>query len=327
MRAAIVALLVVSTLFLGFFAGLSVNIVQPAASRVVTSTVTITAPSISLQEPIDITSSSMESQAYFVTQTITAYVPKTVTEIFEKASSIIKSVKKTVTMLLTEKTTRTVTTTTTSQVTLSRTVTMTRTTTLTAYTTFSGTTTLTETAITYLTSTKTTTLTSYTTLTSTITSTKTSTTYVKSTSTTTSTVYTTKTMTTTKTTESIQIEGAEVDLVATVYKVVDGDTFDAFPSGRVRLADINAPELSEEGGQEAKEALTNLVLNRKVYLDVDDLHVMDRYNRLVCVVFIDYNSTHVLNVNKWLIENGYAQITDYSNEFDPSMWRLYNKKM
>ena len=147
------------------------------------------------------------------------------------------------------------------------------------------------------------------------------------TSTTTSTVYTTKTVTITKTAESIRIEGAEVDLIATVYRVIDGDTFDAFPSGRVRLADINAPELNEAGGQEAKNALTNLVLNKKVYLDVDDLYVMDRYNRLICVVFIDYNSTHVLNVNKWLVENGYAQIVDYGNEFNPNTWTLYSRKM
>jgi len=232
-----------------------------------------------------------------------------------------------ITETITEKTTQTVTTIATSYITLPRTIAMTSTATLISYTTFTSTTTSTKTATTYITSTRITTLTSYTTLTSTMTSTKTSTTYVKLSSTTTSTVYTTKTVTTTKTAESIQIEGAEVDLVATVYKVVDGDTFDAFPSGRVRLADINAPELSEEGGQEAKEALTNLVLNRKVYLDVDDLHVMDRYNRLVCVVFIDYNSTHVLNVNKWLIENGYAEITDYENEFDPNTWTLYNRKM
>jgi len=161
----------------------------------------------------------------------------------------------------------------------------------------------------------TTTLTSHTTFTST------------ATSTTTSTVYTTKTITTTKTAESIQIEGAEVDLIATVYRVIDGDTFDAFPSGRVRLADINAPELGEAGGQEAKDAFTNLILNKKVYLDVDDLYVMDRYNRLICVAFIDYNSTHVLNVNKWLVENGYAQIIDYKNEFNPGTWTLYSRKM
>jgi endonuclease YncB( thermonuclease family) len=173
--------------------------------------------------------------------------------------------------------------------------------------------TITEAATTPVTTTAT--LTSYTTFTS------------IATSTTTSTVYTTKTITITNTVESIRIEGAEVDLIATVYKVVDGDTFDAFPSGRVRLADINAPELNEAGGQEAKNALTNLVLNKKVYLDVDDLYVMDKYNRLICVVFVDYNSTHVLNVNKWLVENGYAQIVDYANEFNPNTWTLYSRKI
>jgi len=173
--------------------------------------------------------------------------------------------------------------------------------------------TITEAATTPVTTTAT--LTSYTTFTS------------IATSTTTSTVYTTKTITITNTVESIRIEGAEVDLIATVYKVVDGDTFDAFPSGRVRLADINAPELNEAGGQEAKNALTNLVLNKKVYLDVDDLYVMDKYNRLICVVFVDYNSTHVLNVNKWLVENGYVQITDYGNEFNPNTWTLYSRKI
>jgi len=77
------------------------------------------------------------------------------------------------------------------------------------------------------------------------------------------------------------ISGIEADLIAYVYHVVDGDTFDGFPSGRVRLADINAPEVGESGYYEAKDALTQLVLNKWVYLDVDDLYVMDRYNRLV----------------------------------------------
>ena len=271
MRGAIVALLAIFMLLLSFFVGLSVNPLQPAATKVVTSTMTVTA-SLTTIEAVKKTTTWLKGYV-----SITEKVTKTITE----------------------KTTQTVTATTTSYITLPRTATVI----------------------------STTTLTSHTTLTSTITLTETATTYVKSTSTITSIVYTTKTVTTTKTAESIQIEGAEVDLVATVYKVVDGDTFDAFPSGRVRLADINAPELGEEGGQEAKEALINLVLNKKVYLDVDDLYVMDRYNRLICVVFVDYNSTHVLNVNKWLIESGYAQITDYENEFDPNMWTLYNRKM
>jgi len=46
----------------------------------------------------------------------------------------------------------------------------------------------------------------------------------------------TKTVTTATTATPFGVEGVEIDLVAKVYKVVDGDTFDAFPSGRVRLA-------------------------------------------------------------------------------------------
>lgn len=31
----------------------------------------------------------------------------------------------------------------------------------------------------------------------------------------------------------------------------------------------------------------------------------------------------LLNVNKWMVENGYADITDNENDFDPSKWSLY----
>lgn len=117
--------------------------------------------------------------------------------------------------------------------------------------------------------------------------------------------------------------GFEIDVSALVYRVIDGDTFDAFPVGRVRLADINAPELGEPPGKEAKEALSRLILNAVVYLDVDDLEVMDRYNRLVCVAYLRFNSTYLLNLNRWLFENNYAEVVDYSNEFKPEAWSLY----
>ncbi len=115
----------------------------------------------------------------------------------------------------------------------------------------------------------------------------------------------------------------EIDVTATVYKIIDGDTFDAFPVGRVRLADVNAPELDEAGGNEAKEALSNLLHNVKVYLDVDDKYVMDRYNRLICVVYIRVNKDRLMNVNKWMLENNYVTLADFDNEFNPSTWSLY----
>ncbi len=118
-------------------------------------------------------------------------------------------------------------------------------------------------------------------------------------------------------------ESFEVDVTGSVYKVIDGDTFDAFPVGRVRLADVNAPELNEKGGVEAREALSKLIQGKKVYLDVDDKYVMDRYYRLVCVVYVRIDSEKLLNVNKWLIENNYVYLADFDNEFTPSKWNLY----
>jgi endonuclease YncB( thermonuclease family) len=115
----------------------------------------------------------------------------------------------------------------------------------------------------------------------------------------------------------------EINISTVVYKVVDGDTFDGFPIGRVRLADINTPERGEAGYAEAKQALADLTLNKRVYLDVDNVNVIDQYNRVVAVVYVRYNSTHLLNVNMWLLENGFAEVYDFDNEFDPAIWSLY----
>ncbi|MEM3489510.1 MAG: thermonuclease family protein [Nitrososphaerota archaeon] len=131
---------------------------------------------------------------------------------------------------------------------------------------------------------------------------------------------TTATYTITATANPIGV--VEADVVAKVYHVVDGDTFDCFPCGRVRLADIDAPERGEAGYTEAKQALTQLILGKEVYLDVDDVNVMDSYYRIVCVAYLPCNSTHLLNVNLWLVHEGYAAVSDYNNEFNPNEWTL-----
>jgi len=116
----------------------------------------------------------------------------------------------------------------------------------------------------------------------------------------------------------------ETDKTTTVSRFIDGDTFDAASGDRIRLADINAPERGESGYEEAKDLLVSLLDNKTVYLDIDDLSRVDRYGRLVCVVYVDYNSTHLLNVNKALLVRGVAEIWDHdNNEFNPYMWALY----
>ncbi|MCS6783783.1 MAG: thermonuclease family protein [Candidatus Caldarchaeum sp.] len=142
----------------------------------------------------------------------------------------------------------------------------------------------------------------------------------------TTTVAATVTTTAVTTARNPVIAGKTVDMVARVYRVVDGDTFDAFPSGRVRLADVNTPERGEPGYTEATNALRSVVEGKTVYLDVDDTAVMDAYNRLVALVYVDFNATHVLNVNLWLVLNNHARINDFRNEFNPATWTLYAKK-
>lgn len=118
--------------------------------------------------------------------------------------------------------------------------------------------------------------------------------------------------------------GFEVDATDSVTRVVDGDTFDTSASGRVRLADVDSPERGQTGFDEATDALRGMIGNREVYLDIDDVSRTDRFDRLVCVVYVRHNSTHVLNVNWAMVDRGRAVVYDFTNnEFNPTTWTTY----
>lgn len=119
---------------------------------------------------------------------------------------------------------------------------------------------------------------------------------------------------------------AEIDIISTAVSVYDGDTFTLATGERVRLADIDAPEMGETGSLEARDYLSLLVRQKTVYLDVDDKYRTDRYGRFVCVVYVDHNSTHYLNVNRALLEGGLAEAKNYDNEFDPRSFVAYLPK-
>jgi len=118
-----------------------------------------------------------------------------------------------------------------------------------------------------------------------------------------------------------------------VTEVVDGDTVRISPpvyvAGQyrtvVRLADIDAPELDTPEGEWAKGNLTNLLAQYGgvVYLDIDKSSGVDDYGRIIAVVYIRVDESTLLNVNKWLVDNGYAVVDDKDNDFDPSKWSLY----
>jgi len=105
-----------------------------------------------------------------------------------------------------------------------------------------------------------------------------------------------------------------------VTKVVDGDTFDVEGIGRIRLADVNTPEMDTEEGKEAKEYVKGICYQKKIYLDIDDLYITGKYGRIVAVVYIPYNETNYVNLNQLLLKEGYAEAKDYPNEFKPNDW-------
>jgi endonuclease YncB( thermonuclease family) len=125
----------------------------------------------------------------------------------------------------------------------------------------------------------------------------------------------------------------EIDATAIATSVHDGDTFyidqEFNGSNTIRLADINASELGQPLSYEARDFLSGLIYHKTVFLDIDDVYTFD-YNgtgdRLVCVVYVSYNSTHYENVNKALLDTGLAEKKDYVNEFNPNTWTLYVSK-
>ena len=70
--------------------------------------------------------------------------------------------------------------------------------------------------------------------------------------------------------------------------VTDGDTIRVLTADqqqfRIRLAWIDAPEKGQAFSSKAKQAMSELVFAKEVELRV---HAIDRYGRLVCLVFVE----------------------------------------
>ncbi|RCV65889.1 Endonuclease YncB, thermonuclease family [Methanophagales archaeon] len=105
-----------------------------------------------------------------------------------------------------------------------------------------------------------------------------------------------------------------------VKNVVDGDTIDVHFNicgvQRVRLVGIDAPDIGEEGYEEAKEFLNETCMWEEVMLDVDDEKQYDPYYRILAVVCV--NET---NVNEMMVGEGYAEVMYIPpSEFDCREW-------
>ena len=76
-----------------------------------------------------------------------------------------------------------------------------------------------------------------------------------------------------------------------VIRVIDGDTFNTEQRMKsVRLERVDTPEKGKEGWAEAKQALTDLILNKKVIIFIKARDVYARYIAQVKVGNISVNS-------------------------------------
>ena len=89
----------------------------------------------------------------------------------------------------------------------------------------------------------------------------------------------------------------------TVTRVLDGDTLDVEGGLRIRLVLVDAPELGETGGPEARDYLTDLCLGSLALIDEDDFQIGDDpYGRVLAVA-----SCGGTNANAAMISTGRAE--------------------
>ena len=106
----------------------------------------------------------------------------------------------------------------------------------------------------------------------------------------------------------------------TVNRVIDGDTY-IINNTKVRLFGVDAPELKQEFGLEAKEFVEHLILHKRVLVV---LKSKDRYNRQVAEIYINGS-----NLAYILLENGmvwnYYQFSKSNLMESKQQFAKYNK--
>ncbi len=90
---------------------------------------------------------------------------------------------------------------------------------------------------------------------------------------------------------------------AEVLRVIDGDSITVRvdqTSYRIRLAEIDAPEMDQAWGEESKSALQEKLENQEVAMEIIDV---DRFSRLVARVFLNGRQ-----INREMLEEGHAWV-------------------
>lgn len=126
------------------------------------------------------------------------------------------------------------------------------------------------------------------------------------------------------------------ELYGVVIDVIDGDTFDLRVEKadsriensveRIALADVRSPDIKTVQGPAARDFTYAVLMNKRVYLDVDDFNRgRDGEGRLVAVAYLAGTYGQPIpypNFNLLLVDAGHAMLANQTdNEFDPKYWR------
>ena len=106
------------------------------------------------------------------------------------------------------------------------------------------------------------------------------------------------------------------EITGEVVKVIDGDTViiqDGEDRFKIRLAHIDAPELSQDCGQHAKTTLSILCESKNVYVE---FHQIDMYGRIIGTIYLHkFFGVYSGNINKAMVEHGCAWwYEEFSND-------------
>lgn len=109
---------------------------------------------------------------------------------------------------------------------------------------------------------------------------------------------------------------------AEVVRVIDGDTFKVMWSERdfafpVRMLRINAPELSDPKGSEAKEYLENRILGKTVDIDIDLNNRVGKFGRILGEVLLEG-----INLNDEMVQMGHAMELAHTQSGLPNLDKL-----
>ncbi len=109
---------------------------------------------------------------------------------------------------------------------------------------------------------------------------------------------------------------------AKVVDVYDGDTcrvdidlgFNTLlKNEKIRLYKINAPEVTGEekgNGKKSRDFLKELILNKTVFVEtIKDKQ--EKYGRYLATIWLEDESGNMININHFLVENGFAEFKEY----------------